>query len=52
MDEFVDDTYHLKIMEMKAVKSIEWAMQCFGFTPLKVNIDIRCILEPLTLFPC
>ena len=52
MDEFVDDMYCLKIMETKAVKNIEWAMQCFGFTPMKVNIDIHCILEPLTLFPC
>ena len=50
MDDFVDDTYHVKIMETKAMKDIEWAMQCFGFTPMKVNI--HCIIMPLALFPC
>ena len=50
MDDFVDDTYHVKIMETKAMKNIEWAMQCFSFTPMKVNIDIRCIIVPLALF--
>ena len=52
MDDFVNDMYHVKIMETKAMKNIEWAMQCFGFTPMKVNIHIRCIIVPLALFPC
>ena len=44
MDEFVDDTYSLKIVETKAVKNIEWALQCFGFTSMKANIDIHCMI--------
>ena len=52
MDDFVDDMYHIKIMETKAMKNIKWAVQCLGFTPMKVNIHICCIIVPLALFPC
>ena len=38
MDDFFDDTYHVKIMETKAMKNIKWAMPLALF-PVKFNVS-------------